>query len=169
MAQGFHVIEMDPGSVEKTAFTVNNGHYEYLRMPFGLKNAPSTFQRVMDNIFWEYLYKFCFVFMDDIVIFSKSLNEHCQHVRKILQKLREYHVKVLLDKSEFLQKEVPFLGHIVTREGIKLNPSKIISVEKYRIPTTIAAIKSFLGLVGYYRRFISNFAKVVAPMTTYVK
>ena len=114
LAQGFHQIEMHPDSIEKTAFTVNNGHYEYLRMPFGLKNAPATFQRMMDEVLRDFLYKFCFVYMDDVVIFSKSLSEHIDHIRKIFKRFREVNLKIQPDKSEFLSKEVAFLGQIIT-------------------------------------------------------
>lgn len=169
LAQAFNQIEMDPRSIEKTAFTVENGHYEYLRMPFGLKNAPSTFQRVMDDIFKEYLHKFCFVYLDDIIIFSKSLNEHYQHIRKVFQKLRTYNLKIQLDKCEFFKKEVEFLGHVITPSGILPNPQKIRAIENYPIPNTTKQIKAFLGLTGYYRRFIKDFSKIVAPMTKYLK
>lgn len=169
LAQGFHQIEMSPESVEKTAFSVNNGHYEYVRMPFGLRNAPSTFQRVMDNILKEHLYQCCFVYMDDIVIFSRSLHDHMVHLRKIFNKLRQFNLKVQLDKSEFLRKEVQFLGHVITPEGIKPNPSKIIAVQEYPLPKTTKEIRAFLGLVGYYRRFIQNFAKIVSPFTRCLK
>jgi hypothetical protein len=100
---------MSTESIEKTPFSVNNGHYEYVRMPFGLKNAPSTFQRVMDNVLREYLHKSCFVYMDDVVIFSKSLHEHLVHIKQIFNKLKEFNLKVQLDKSKFLCKEVAFL------------------------------------------------------------
>lgn len=169
LAQGFHQIEMSPDSIEKTAFSVNNGHYEYVRMPFGLKNAPSTFQRVMDNILREYIHKFCFVYMDDIVIFSKSLHDHTVHIKQIFNKLREYNMKVQLDKSEFLRKEVAFLGHVITAEGIKPNPAKIEAVTKYPIPKTQKEIKSFLGLIGFYRKFIPDCAKIVSPITKCLK
>lgn len=169
LAQGFHQIEMDPESIEKTAFTVNHGHYEYLRMPFGLKNAPASFQRLMEEILKEYLYKFCLVCMDDVIIFSKSLHEHLIQIKKIFQLFKEVNLKIQLDKSEFLSKEVAFLGHIITPEGIKPNPMKIKAIQEYPIPKTIKEVRSFLGLVGYYRRFISNFAKVVSPITKCLK
>lgn len=165
LAQGFHQIEMDPKSIEKTAFTVNQGHFEYLRMPFGLKNAPATFQRMMDEILREFLYKFCFVYMDDVVIFSRSLSEHLDHIRIIFKRLRDVNLKVQPDKSEFLSKEVAFLGHIITPQGIKPNPSKIEAIQRYPIPKTQKEIKAFLGLVGYYRRFIRNFSKITFPLT----
>ena len=103
--------------------------------------------------------------MDDIVIFSKSLNEHLQHLQAIFKKLRQYNFKVQIEKSKFLRKDVEFLSHVITPQGIKPNPSKINAIEKYPIPTTTKEIKSFLGLIGYYRRFISNFAKLVSPIT----
>lgn len=136
---------MSPESIEKTAFPVNNGHYEYTRMPFGLRNAPATFQRVMDNILREHLYKSCFVYMDDVVIFSKSLQEHIIHIKQIFEKFIHFNLKIQLDKSEFLRKEV--------------------AIQEYPIPKTTKMIKSFLGLIGYYRRFIKKFAKVVFPFT----
>ena len=169
LAQGFHQIEIHPESAEKTAFTVDNGHYEYTRMPFGLKNAPATFQRVMDTVLRPYLYKFCFVYMDDIVIFSKSLQDHIFHIKQIFTELEKYNLKIQLDKSEFLRKEVAFLGHVITPDGIKPNPDKIRAIQNFPLPKTDKQIKSFLGMLSYYRKFIKNFAKITHPINKYLK
>lgn len=169
LAQGFHQIPLDEKSMEKTAFTVENGHYEYVRLPFGLRNSPAIFQKMMDQILIQYLHKFCFVYMDDIVIFSKSLQEHLQHLKLILDELRKYNLKIQLDKSEFLRKEVPFLGHIITPEGIKPNSDKIKAIIKYPIPCTQTEVKSYLGITNYYRKFIKDYAKIAKPLTKALK
>ena len=134
-------------------------------MPFGLKNAPATFQRMIDNVLRDYQYKTCFVYKDEIVIFSKSLQDHIIHLQQIFQKLKETNLKIQLDKSEFLRKEVNFLGHVITPDGITPNPIKIEAIQKYPIPKTVKEIKSYLGLVGYYRKCIPNFAKLTQPTT----
>lgn len=155
LASGFHQIEMNPNSISKTAFSVDNGHYEYIRMPFGLKNAPATFQRVMDNV--EKLQgKICLVYMDDIIIFSTSLQEHISNLKSVFKKLRENNLKIQLDKSEFLCKSVEFIGHVITTDGTK-PPPKIRGNPKISYPHYSKEIKSFLGLVGYYRKFIKKF------------
>jgi hypothetical protein len=125
LASGFHQIEMHTNSTEKTAFSVDNGHYEFTRMPFGLKNAPATFQRVMDDILKDLQHRICYVYMDDIIVFSTSLQEHISNLKLIFDRLRKFQLKVQLDKSEFLRKEVEFLGHVVTSDGVKPNPKKM--------------------------------------------
>ncbi|KAL7288237.1 hypothetical protein TKK_0017578 [Trichogramma kaykai] len=165
LAQGFHQIPLHSNSIEKTAFTVENGHYEYIRMPFGLKNAPASFQRMIDKILMKYFYKFCFVYMDDSVIFSKSLPKHLQHIKLIFEELKQFNLKMQLDKSEFLKKGVPFLGHIITPDGIKPNPEKMKAIVEYPIPKTQKEIKAFLGLSGYYRKFIKDYAKITKLLT----
>lgn len=169
LASGFHQIEMDPKDIEKTAFTVENGHYEFTRMPFGLKNAPATFQRVMDNMLRGLQHHSCIVYLDDIIIFSTSLQEHIQRLTDVFNRLRKYNFKIQLDKCEFLRKEVDYLGHVITAEGIKPNPDKIKAIIDFPIPKTPKQLKSFLGLLGFYRKFIKNFAKIVKPMTVLLK
>lgn len=169
LASGFHQIEMHPDSIPKTAFSVENGKYEFTRMPFGLKNSPSTFQRVMDDVLRDLQNKVALVYMDDVIIFSASLDEHIANLKSVFKKFREYNLKVQLDKSEFLRKEVEFLGHVITADGIKPNPKKIIAIQNFPIPKTVREIKSFLGLLGYYRRFIKDFAKITKPFTQCLK
>lgn len=164
LASGFHQIEIDTKDISKTAFSVEHGHYEFVRMPFGLKNAPSTFQRVMDNVLREHLGKHCLIYMDDIIIFSTSLQEHLTNLSQILKTLAKFNLKVQLDKSEFLCKEVAFLGHIVTPEGVKPNPDKLVAINDWPIPTNETELRGFLGTLGYYRRFIKDYAKIVRPL-----
>lgn len=165
LASGFHQIEVKPQDIPKTAFSVDNGHYEYIRMPFGLKNAPATFQRVMDNVLRDIQGKHCLCYMDDIIVFSTSLQEHIESLTKVFQRLRNANLKIQLDKSEFLRKEIAFLGHIVTPNGVKPNPNKIKAIKDFPLPRTEKQIKSFLGLLGYYRKFIKDFAKLTKPFT----
>lgn len=165
LASGFHQIEVQKEDIAKTAFSVEHGHYEFLRMPFGLRNAPSTFQRVMDNILREYIGKICLVYMDDIIVYSTSLQEHLENLTKIFTCLQKYNMKIQLDKSEFLRKEVAFLGHVVTPEGVKPNPSKISAIKTWPIPKTDKELRGFLGILGYYRKFIQDFAKIAKPLT----
>lgn len=169
LASGFYQVEMDPKDIHKTAFNVEHGHYEFLRMPMGLKNSPSTFQRVMDNVLKDLQNDVCLVYLDDIIVFSTSLQEHIINLEKVFKKLRESNFKIQLDKSEFLKLETEFLGHVVSTEGVKPNPDKIKAIAKYPLPKTTTEIKRFLGLLGYYRKFIPDFARITKPMTQCLK
>ena len=169
LASGFYQVEMNPADVPKTAFNVENGHYEFLRMPMGLKNSPSTFQRVMDNVLRDLQNVVCLVYLDDIIVFSTSLQEHMVNLEKVFQRLRESNFKIQMDKSEFLKMETAYLGHIISSDGVKPNPDKISAIERYPIPKTPKEIKQFLGLVGYYRKFIPGFAKITKPLTQCLK
>ena len=169
LAQGFHQIEMDPADRKKTAFSTQGGHYEFLRMPFGLKNAPATFQRLMNTVLEGLIGKNCMVYLDDIVVFSTSLQEHIESLDKVFQRLSDANLKVKLIKCEFSKHETEVLGHIVTPSGIKPNPKKIKASLDYPVPQTEKEIKQFLDLAGFYRKFIKNFAKITKPLTNCLK
>lgn len=125
LKSGFHQIEMDPEHREKTAFSTAQGHFEFTRMPFGLKNAPATFQRAMNNILAGYIGTICYVYLDDIIIVGYNLEDHLRNISLVLRRLSDYNLKIQLDKCEFLKHETEFLGHVITPEGVKPNPSKI--------------------------------------------
>lgn len=165
LASGFYQIEMDEKDIAKTAFSTDSGHYEYVRMPFGLKNAPATFQRLMNTVLKGLVGVICLVYMDDIIVFSTSLQEHYNNLAKVMNALENANLKVQLDKSDFLQKEVAFLGHIVSENGVKPNPDKLDAIKNWPIPKTEKDIKSFLGTLGYYRRFIKDFSRLTKPLT----
>lgn len=169
LASGYHQIEVAEKDRQKTAFSTNAGHYEFTRMPFGLKTAPATFQRTIDNVLRGLQGIHCLVYLDDIIVYSSSLQEHLDKLRTIFDRLRKTNLKVQLDKSEFLRKEVLYLGHTITSNGLKPNNDKIKAVLNYPLPRTTTEIKSFLGLIGYYRRFIKDFAKITQPMTARLK
>lgn len=169
LKSGFHQIEMDPLHKSKTAFSTDQGHFEFTRMPFGLKNAPATFQRAMNNILQDYIGVICYVYLDDIIIIGYNLKNHLENVEKILKRLSEFNLKIQLDKCEFLRKETEFLGHVITQDGVKPDPTKINKILDWKLPTTQKEIKQFLGLTGYYRRFIKDYAKLAKPLTKYLK
>lgn len=169
LASGYHQIEVNEADRAKTAFTTQSGHYEFGRMPFGLKTAPATFQRAMDNVLRGLQGIHCLVYLDDIIIYSASLQEHVDKLRKIFDRLRETNLKVTLDKCEFLRKEVLYLGHTITKNGLMPNDDKIQAVINFPLPRTATEIKSFLGLVGYYRKFIKDFSKLTQPLTSCLK
>jgi hypothetical protein len=169
LASGYHQIEVQEEDRPKTAFSTPFGLYEFNRMPFGLKTAPATFQRAMDNVLRGLQGIHCLVYLDDVIIFSKSLTEHVQKLKAIFDRFRETNLKVQLDKSHFLRKEVLYLGHTITSEGLKPNDDKIEAILKYPLPESVTQIKSFLGLIGYYRKFIKDFAKITKPFTSCLK
>lgn len=169
LAKGFHQILVKQDDREKTAFSTPFGHYEFIRMPFGLKNAPSTFQRLMNSVLREYVNKICIVYLDDILIFSTSLDEHLDNLKKIFKRLREAELKIQIDKCSFLQNQTEFLGHVLTPKGVKPNPRKVEIIQNLKLPNTQKKIKSFLGMTGFYRKFIKDYAKIAYPMTKYLK
>lgn len=165
LKSGFHQIPLREEDIEKTAFSINNGKFEFTRLPFGLKNAPSIFQRALDDILREHIGKSCYVYIDDIVIFSKNEKDHFKHLNDIFETLNAANMKVQLDKCEFLKEEVEFLGFIVSHNGVKANPKKVEAIVNFPYPTTLKELRSFLGLSGYYRRFIKGYADIAKPLT----
>jgi hypothetical protein len=165
LRSGYPQIKICLKDVPKTAFSTRYGLYDYLVISFGLTNALAYFMYLMSTVFKPELDKFVMVFIDDILIYSKSEQQHALHLRVILQWLRNHQLYAKFSKSAFWLKEVPFLGHIISIEGIVVDPSKVYEVLDWKSPRSVTQIYSFLGLAGYYHRFISNFSKIAKPMT----
>ncbi|KAF5781372.1 putative nucleotidyltransferase, Ribonuclease H [Helianthus annuus] len=165
LRSGYHQLRVRDEDVSKTAFRTRYGHYEFLVMPFGLTNAPAVFMDLMNRVCKPYLDKFVIVFIDDILIYSKSQEEHEQHLRLILELLRKEQLYAKFSKCDFWLREVHFLGHVVNKDGIHVDPSKVDSIRNWPTPRTPTEIRQFLGLAGYYRRFIKDFSKIAQPLT----
>jgi len=165
LRSGYHQILVKLEDVQKTAFRSRYGHYEYVVMPFAVTNAPTVFVDYMNRIFRPYLDKFVVVFIDDILIYSRNKEEHAGHLRIVLEMLREHQLYGKLSKCEFWLDEVQFLGHVISSHGIVVDPSKVETVLKWERPRIVTEVRSFLGLAGYYRRFVEGFSKMVSPLT----
>jgi hypothetical protein len=155
--------------VPKTSFRTPFGHYEYLTLRFGLVNAPSAFQSLMNELFAKHLHKFVMVYLDDIIVYSKSEAEHEKHLRIILNILKENNLTATHWKCSFYQKEVLFLGHIVDEQGVRVDPAKMKAVKEFPAPADVSHLRSFLGMTNYFRKFIKRYAHVVHPMTDLLK
>jgi hypothetical protein len=166
LRSGYHQMKIRPSNIPKTAFSTRYGLYEFTVMSFGLTNALAYFMNLMNKVFMEYLDRLVVVFIDDILIYSKSESDHEQHLRLVLQKLRDNQLYVKFSKCKFWIDEVPFLGHIISNGGISVDPAKVKEIMAWSIPTTVTEVRSFLGLAGYYRRFIEGFSKIAKPMTS---
>lgn len=169
LASGFHQIPMDPKDAHKSAFSTPYGHYQFSRMPFGLRNAPATFQRLMDNVLSGLQGIELLVYMDDIVIYASSLREHDIKIDKLMKRLREANLTLQPDKCEFLRHEVAYLGHIITDDGVRPDPQKIVAVKTFPIPRSLKSVRQFLSLAGYYRRFIAGFSEIAKPLSDLLK
>jgi len=160
---------MNPTDRDKTAFSTDKGHYEFSSMPFGLKGAPGTFQRLMNKVLIELNGLNAFVYLDDIIVYAKNLFDHSQKLVDIFNRLKQYNLTLQPLKCEFLRKEVTYLGHRITDEGVKLDPQRVECVQKFPVPQNVKEIKSFLGLSVYYRRFIQNYDQIAKPLTSLLK
>jgi hypothetical protein len=162
----YHQLKIRTEDIPKTVFTTRYGLYEFLVMSFGLTNAPAYFMNLMNKVFMEYLDQFVVVFIDDILVYSQNKETHEDHLRLVLRKIRDNQLHAKFSKCDFWLKEVAFLGHIITNGGINVDPGKISEILNWKQPTDVSKIMSFLGLAGYYRRFIEGFSKIVKPLTS---
>ncbi|KAD7479902.1 hypothetical protein E3N88_03038 [Mikania micrantha] len=169
LRSGYYQIRVTEADVPKTAFRTHSGHYEFKVMPFGLTNAPSTFQAIMNDLFRPFLRKFVLVFFDDILIYSRNMDQHVYYLDTTLQLLKSHSFFVKLSKCCFGQSHVNFLGHIITSEGVQVEEEKIVAIKSWPIPHNVTQVRGFLGLTGYYRRFVRNYGIIACPLTALTK
>ena len=166
LQSGYWQVPVNECDREKTAFVTPSGLYQFKCMPFGLTNAPATFQRLMNAVLRGLTPSQCLVYLDDIIVFSSTFDEHIHRLRSVFGALRSANLKVKPRKCHLLQSEVKFLGHIVSSQGIATDPSKVKAAREWPVPTSVKTLKSFLGFASYYRRFIRNFAKISSPLNS---
>lgn len=169
LRSGYWQIRVREEDVPKTAFRSRYGSYEWLVLPMGLTNAPATFMHLMNQIFREHLDKFVIVFLDDVLVYSRTLAEHRRHVRLVLDILRKHQLYAKESKCEFFRDHVDFLGHRVDRDGVHMMEDKVRAIRDWPTPTSVEEVRSFLGMAGYYRKFICNFSSLAAPLTQLLK
>ena len=165
MKSGYHQIEVDETHKPRTAFTVGSlGFYEYNRLPFGLTNAPATYQRLMEECLGELSHNICHIYLDDVIIFSSTYEQHLERLEQVFCKLKETGLKLSPKKCKFLQSEVRYVGHVVSSEGIRADPDKTQKVKEWATPTNVNDLRTFLGFTGFYRRFVQNYSKIAKPL-----
>ena len=169
LKSGYYQIRIADGDIEKTACRTRYGSYEFLVMPFGLCNVPSTFTTLMNTIFREEMDDFVIVYIDDILVYSKTAEEHARHLEAVLGRLKDNKLYANGEKSDFAHEEIEFLGHVVTRDGIKPDMKKVKAIQEWKRPSTQKGLRSFLGLANYYRRFIRDFSKLARPLSDLLK
>jgi hypothetical protein len=166
LRSGYYQVRLKEEDISKTTFKMRYRHYEFTVVPFRLSNAPIVFMCLMNGVFKNYLDKFVIVFLDDILIYSKYKEEHEQHLRMVLQFLREHQLYAKLSKCSFYQRHIHYLGHIISKEGIVVDTEKLKSIEEWSTPRKVTEVRSFMGLACYYKRFIEVFSKIVHPITS---
>jgi hypothetical protein len=166
---GYHQMRMKEVDIPKTTFRTHEGHYEFLDMPFGLCNTPSTFQSLMNHVFRPFLHHFVLVFFDDILIYRKTWTNHLNHVDQVLRLLSQHQLFLKQSKCSFGASEVEYLGHLVGKDGVRVDPRKIEAMKDWPHPKTLKILRGFLGLTGYYRKFVKNYGKIAAPLMALLK
>lgn len=169
LRSGYHQLRMEQGEEYKTAFKTHAGHFEYLVIPFGLTNALASFQALMNHIFHPFLRRFVIIFFDDILIYSPSIEDHVLHLQTVFQVIRDQNLFLKKNKCCFATYKVEYLGHFITREGVTTDPSKVRAVADWHQPSYIKQLRGFLGLAGYYRRFVNDFGKIAKPLIDMLK
>ena len=169
LRSGYHQLKIKKMDIPKTAFRTRYGHYEFLVMSFGLTNAPAAFMDLMNRVFHPYLDQFVIVFIDDILVYSKNVDDHAMHLRVVLQTLRDRELYAKFSKCEFWFNEVVFLRHVISGAGIFMDPRKIKAIVNWEQPKNVSEVRNFLGLAGYYRRFVEHFSLIIAPLTRLTK
>ena len=169
LKSGYHQIRIKLGDEWKTTFKTNKGFFEWLVMPFGLSNAPSTFMRLMDEIFIDFIQKFVVIYLDDILIFSRSMKDHLNHVEQVLRRLHQYKLVINLEKCMFMKKDIGFIGFVISQGTLKMDLEEVYAIINWPPPKNQGDVRSFHGLSTFYRKFIKNFNHVCAPMLEIIK
>ena len=164
LMSGYWQVELSPDAREKTAFTTYSGLFEFLVLPFGLTNAPATFQRLMECVLRGLTWRVCLIYLDDVIVFSKTFEEHLANLRLVFTRFRAAGIKLKPSKCHFGRTEVPYLGHIVSKDGVRPDPDKIRAVQEFPVPRNVHEVRSFLGLANYYRKFVKDFCQLAAPL-----
>ena len=169
LRSSYHQIRMRSGDEWKTAFKTKQGLYEWLVMPFGLSNAPSTFMRLMNQVLKPFIGHFVVVYFDDILVYSRDEQDYKRHLRQVFQVLREQKLYAKMEKCEFFTSQLTFLGYVVSAKGIQVDPSMVEAVQSWPVPKSVTEVRSFHGLISFYRRFIKDFSSLMAPITECMK